>query len=271
LGLLRREGFFAVVAKSLKFQVMSRFRHLLSRAVPQRYKLLYFIQLKARRRNRPAEKLVLRLLCESQKAAIDVGANIGTISYYLSKYSRENHAFEINPHIAEKLRQAKLANTKVYEMGLSDSRGSARLRVPLAGFGAVFGNATIETANDLGGRAVSEQDLPIAMLDDFDLKDVGLIKIDVEGHELAVLRGAVKTLERDRPSLIIEIVERMNGQAFAEITRLTSALSYGCYRLAGNALVPTAAIQDRRGDNDFYFLQPAVAGAVNGRLKEFAP
>jgi len=247
---------------------MPRLRHLLGRAIPQRYKLLYFIYQKARRRQRPAEKLVLRLLCGKQKAAVDVGANIGTISYFLSKYSRENHAFEINPHIAEKLRRAKLANTKVYEMGLSDSRGSARLRVPLAGFGAVFGNATIETANDLDGRAVSEQELPIAMLDDFGLQDVGLIKIDVEGHELAVLRGAVKTLERDRPSLIVEIVERMNGQAFAEISQLAAGLSYGCYRLSGNALVPTAAIEDRRGDNDFYFLQPTVANSINGRLRE---
>ena len=249
---------------------MPHLRHLLGRAIPQKYKLLYFIHQKARRRQRPAEKLVLRLLCGKQRAAVDVGANIGTISYFLSKYSRENHAFEINPHIAEKLRRAKLANTKVYEMGLSDSRGCARLRVPLAGFGAVFGNATIETANNLDGRAVSEQELPIAMLDDFNLQDVGLIKIDVEGHELAVLRGAVKTLERDRPSLIVEIVERMNGQAFAEISRLTAGLSYGCYRLSGNALVPTAAIEDRRGDNDFYFLQPAIANSINGRLRELS-
>ena len=249
---------------------MSRLRHLLSRAIPQKYKLLYFVHLKARRRQRPVEKLVLRLLCGKEKAAIDVGANIGTISYYLSKYCRENHAFEINPRIAEKLRQARLANTKVYEIGLSDSRRSAVLRVPLAGFGAVFGNATIERANDLDGRAVAEQEVPVAMLDDFELKDVGIIKIDVEGHELAVLRGALKTLERDRPSLVIEIVERMNGQAFAEISRITTALSYGCYRLTGNAMVPASSIEDRRGDNDFYFLQPATVQAVNGRLKALA-
>jgi len=246
---------------------MSRLRHFASRVIPQKFKLLYFVHQKARRRRRPAEKLVLRLLCGKQKAAIDVGANIGTISYYLSKYCRENHAFEINPQIADKLRRARLANTKVYEIGLSDCRRSALLRVPLAGFGPVFGNATIEAANDLDGRATAMHELPVAMLDDFALRNVGVIKIDVEGHELAVLRGAIKTLERDRPSLIVEIVERMNGQAFAEITRLTSDLSYGCYRLSGDALVPAGAIEDRRGDNDFYFLQPAIAQAVNGQLQ----
>jgi FkbM family methyltransferase len=249
---------------------MSHLRNALGRAIPQKYKLLYFIHKKASRRGRPVEKLLLRLLCGKEKAAIDVGANIGTISYYLSKYSRENHAFEINPAIADKLRRARLANTKVYEIGLSDSRRTASLRVPLAGFGPVFGNATIEASNNLDGRAVAEHEVPVAMLDDFELKDVGIIKIDVEGHELAVLRGAQKTLERERPSLIVEIVERMNGKAFAEIARLTSDLSYDCYKLAGNRLLPASSIEDKRGDNDFYFLQPAVARAVNGRLQELA-
>jgi len=245
---------------------MSRLRHFIGRAIPQKFKLLYFIRLKARRRGRPIEKAVLRLLCGKSKAAVDVGANIGTVSYFLSKYSRENHAFEINPHLAAKLRLARLANTKIYEIGLSDARRSARLRVPVSGHGPVFGNATIEAANDLDGRATVEQELPVAMLDDFGLRDVGIIKIDVEGHELAVLRGSLKTLERERPSLVIEIVERMNGRAFAEIIQLTGALSYGCYRLAGNALVPAAMIEDRRGDNDFYFLQPAVADTVNRKI-----
>jgi len=247
---------------------MSRLRHFIGRAIPQKFKLLYFIRQKARRRNRPVEKTVLRLLCGKAKAAIDVGANIGTVSYFLSKYSRENHAFEINPHLAEKLRRAGLANTKIYEIGLSDSRRSARLRVPVAGHGLVFGNATIEASNNLDGRATVEQELPVAMLDDFLLRDVGIIKIDVEGHELAVLRGATKTLERERPSLVIEIVERMNGHAFGEIVQLTGDLSYGCYRLTGNALVPAQMIEDRRGDNDFYFLQPAVAENVNRQLRE---
>src|SRR5262249_35163697 len=155
---------------------------------------------------------VLRLLCSKEKAAIDIGANIGEISYYLSKYSKQNHAFEINPVIAEKLRQANLINTTVYEIGLSDCRRSASFRMPVAGGGPVSGLGTIETTNDLDGLAVATRELPVAMLDDFELKDVGVIKIDVEGHELAVLRGAAKTLEREKPSLIVEIVERRNGQ-----------------------------------------------------------
>lgn len=245
---------------------MSQARRIASHLIPQRYKLLYFIHRKSRRRNRPAEKILLRLLCSKQKASIDIGANIGTMSYFLSKYSKENHAFEINPEVAAKLRRANLSNTKVYEMGLSDSRGPVWLRVPVAGFGPVFGCGTIEPANDLGGEKVVQRRLAVAMLDDFELQNVGIIKIDVEGHELAVLRGAIQTLERNRPSLIIEIVEKTNGHSFAEIVQLTSQLSYTCYRLAGKQLVPMSAIEDGAGDVDYYFLQPLVAEEMNARL-----
>lgn len=44
-----------------------------------------------------------------------------------------------------------------------------------------------------------------ARLDDFELTNVGFIKIDVEGHELAVLRGASKTIEREQPNLMVEV------------------------------------------------------------------
>ena len=50
-------------------------------------------------------------------------------------------------------------------------------------------------------------------MDDFDLPQIGFIKIDVEGHEELVLHGAEGILERDRPNLMIEIEERHNPGA----------------------------------------------------------
>ncbi len=77
-----------------------------------------------------------------------------------------------------------------------------------------------------------ELEVAIAALDDSGFRMSASSKIDVEGHELPVLKGAFKTLEADRPSLIIEILERLNGNAFADILRYTAQFSYGCYRLA---------------------------------------
>lgn len=45
-------------------------------------------------------------------------------------------------------------------------------------------------------------------LDDIIKDDVGFIKIDVEGHELAVLKGATSLINRCRPVLLVECEER---------------------------------------------------------------
>ena len=62
-------------------------------------------------------------------------------------------------------------------------------------------------------------------MDDYGFDDVTFIKIDVEGHELAVLAGAGKTLERNRPALQIELENR---HAPGTLERTVSSLaSYG--------------------------------------------
>jgi FkbM family methyltransferase len=246
---------------------MPAIHRLLRRLVPQKFKLQYFVYKKSQRRGRPTEKLALRLLCNPEKTAVDVGANIGTVSYFLSKYSKATHAFEINPAVAERLEQAKLSNTTVYRIGLSDSVQWARLRVPIADFGPVYGSGTIERANELDGDKASEYEVRVSTLDNFNIPDVGIIKIDVEGHELAVLRGARATLERDRPSLIVEILERLNGNSFSQIIEYTASLSYKCYRLSDNGFVEVTTARDETGNNDYYFLQNNIAGNIGTRLR----
>jgi hypothetical protein len=67
--------------------------------------------------------------------------------------------------------------------------------------------------------------IEVVPLDDFAFEDVSLIKIDVEGHEREVIAGAELTIERSRPTLIVEIEQRHLGSAsifdaFAQIVRL---------------------------------------------------
>jgi len=53
--------------------------------------------------------------------------------------------------------------------------------------------------------------MPVQLIriDDLDVKDVRFIKVDVEGHELNVLRGAEQTVQRERPRLLVEVEERI--------------------------------------------------------------
>ena len=63
-------------------------------------------------------------------------------------------------------------------------------------------------------------------LDSYDLGKIGFMKIDVEGHEEAVLRGAEQTIMRNRPRLLIEIEERHNPGAIKRVSEYMNSLRY---------------------------------------------
>jgi hypothetical protein len=58
------------------------------------------------------------------------------------------------------------------------------------------------------GEGFDHVTVPVRRLDSFEFDRVRLIKIDVEGHELAVLRGGEALLERDHPVLVVELDSR---------------------------------------------------------------
>jgi hypothetical protein len=125
--------------------------------------------------------------------------------------------------------------------------------------------ATIEAANDLGDAPCSILDMPCRPLDSFARPRVGFVKIDVEGHKLAVLEGARGLLERDRPSLLIEAEDRHRPQAVASIVAWLNALGYAGQFLADGRLHPIAALGAdapgreavARGLFNFIFLHPS--------------
>lgn len=124
----------------------------------------------------------------------------------MARWSAGVIAFEPQPEHAHFLSRAFGRRVTVEQVALSDSEGEAVLRIPLAAF--EDGCATIEPRNTLAGGAIREYAVRRRCLDSYDLPPVGVVKIDVEGHELAVLQGAKALLERDRPHLVIEAEER---------------------------------------------------------------
>jgi hypothetical protein len=111
----------------------------------------------------------------------------------------------------------------------------------------------------------------------------GFIKIDVEGHEEAVLDGAMKTLRLNRPRMLIEIEERHAPGALARIVDLLAGQHYRRYFQHGARLQPISyfdppAMQSetslvRYGNyiNNFIFLPDEEAGElvseINSRSK----
>jgi FkbM family methyltransferase len=142
-------------------------------------------------------------ICGRGGIMIDVGAWYGPWSQRLARRADRLVALEptARHHV---LRQILPANAEVVRAAASDRRGSAPLWTTGTGDGAE-GLASI-VRRDIHNKAT---EVPLIRIDDLGLSGVTFIKIDVEGHELAVLRGAANTIRADRPRLLLEVETRM--------------------------------------------------------------
>lgn len=181
-----------------------------------------------------AELRLLPALVSPEKAAVDVGANKGIYAWHLSRLCSAVHAFEPNPKLAAFLRRGVGANVVVHESALSDRSGTATLRVPVLDGVEHDARASIDAGIDAappqGSSAVpaesATETVRTRCLDEFDLGKVGFMKVDVEGHEREVLRGARGLIERERPVLLVEIDRQLVGTAFDETIGFVEGLGY---------------------------------------------
>lgn len=167
---------------------------------------------------------------DRKRIAVDVGANIGTYSYHLCRLCREVIAFEPNPAYLQSLRTLKIKSLKVEGVALSKSDGTAILRIPRLGSGFEdVGMASIQEGVVPADKTARSIDVCTYPLDRYDLRGLGFIKIDVEGHEENVLQGASETIANNKPVLLIEIEERHNPGGLRRISDALAALGYDCF------------------------------------------
>ena len=165
--------------------------------------------------------------------AIDVGANQGMYVYPLSRLAVRVEAFEPLPFCADFLERSR-ANLTVHRIALSDHEGIMTLHVPLINGIRHSGLATFQAV-----RGPQEfLDVPVRTLDSFHFSNVGLIKIDVEGHEHAVLRGAEETLRRERPNVLIEIEQRHHVDPMEHIFAAMATYGYDGFFLQNDDFRP---------------------------------
>lgn len=172
----------------------------------------------ARRGADPEWKFVPRF-CDRDALSIDVGANQGLFSWQMLPASRGVVAFEPYAPLAERLRADFGARLQVEQCALSDRDGEATMAVPR------FGGRDLPTRCTLERDANAEFErrmirVRTRRLDGTSLAPVGFVKIDVEGHEVAVLRGAEAVIARDCPTLLVSCEERLapgNREAVARM------------------------------------------------------
>ena len=135
----------------------------------------------------------------------------------------------------------------------------------------MHGRSTIEPQNALHSIVQSvanirEVEVACKPLDQYGLEDVGFLKIDVEGHELAVLRGATETISRSYPSILVEAEDRHRLGTVTAVCEYLRLFGYQRMILRNGQLV---ALQDsaRVTPRNFFFFQPEVAKAVQAKMQ----
>lgn len=158
------------------------------------------------------------------KTAIDVGTWWGPWSWWLSRRARRVESFEPNAAICESLRNALPANVEMHNVALSDGCGASVLWSP----GTVFGTEGRSTLIAQERPGWVGQDVETVRLDDLAFSGVGFVKVDVEGHELEVLRGGADLLSRERPNVLVEIEQA--HQSAEHVDDVFAFMADGDYR-----------------------------------------
>jgi FkbM family methyltransferase len=191
------------------------------------------------------ELRLLPAICRREAVAVDIGANEGFFAQHLLPLAKNVVAFEPLPEMLVRLRAMYSGKMEIVGVVLSDRAGEGELRYPAGG----YMTATMAASNLAAfesGRVVETVVVPMKTLDSFDLTNVGFMKVDVEGHEEAVLQGSLKTLKREMPNMMIEIEERHAPGSLGRVSAFLSSIGYLGYYLDGKHLLPIAQFDPGR-------------------------
>ena len=220
----------------------------------------------------PASMLALQRVLWPGAVMFDVGANVGLCTLAgATRVGAMGHVYAFEPSSRERVTLEKnvtlnrCGNVTIIPAAAADRSGAGTLRVAA---GQHRGQNTLAPIFAYPSVSVErEEAVPLVSLDDLwrartvRLPDV--LKIDVEGSELQVLRGATAVLRESMPVVIFEINDTLleaSGASRAEVGQFLTALGYTLHRLddATAALVPVATLAGVDSEN-FVALPPHKA------------
>ncbi|MEJ2121416.1 MAG: FkbM family methyltransferase [Alphaproteobacteria bacterium] len=170
------------------------------------------------------EFALFEYLCGAGDVVVEVGANIGAHTLGLARHVGPGGrvvAVEPQPVVFQTLcgnmAINSITNVDCLNLALSDAPG--HVTVPIVDYGGQgnFGGISVHHAADVAAKAPGHK-VEARRLDDvFDYPRLKLLKIDVEGMEAAVLRGAKETIAKHRPILYVENDRTDKSKALIEL------------------------------------------------------
>ncbi len=209
-------------------------------------------------------------------SVLDIGANVGifSLNLYQNYPDIQYYLFEPIPSTFQwllknmKLNSASDERYKPFNVGMSDKKGTFEFYVPAANEAASLvanedsfyrkkadsnGNYTGNTDLD---RVLCTVDTVDSFVKEHNVKDITFVKIDVEGNEFKVLKGAEETLKEYKPLVYCELL-RKHAKRFGyhpnEVIEYMSKLGYGCLTMREGKLVDIKEITEETEETNFFF------------------
>jgi FkbM family methyltransferase len=220
-----------------------------------------------------AEMAVLRHLTPVGGCAIDLGSNFGLYTrFFAEAVGRDGmvHAVEPVPPMYDVLRsnvrRLGLTQVRTHPVAVSDETRTVNMVIPrYASGGSNFYEARISRKSSRGKKSIR---VPGIRLDDLfaHLPRIDVVKCDVEGHELNVLRGAATLLQRHRPAWLMEVSGNPDEPSSnaAEVVDLMRSEGYEIFHFDGHRVRPR-----ERGTRavNYFFLRPEHLGRLPQDMK----
>ena len=134
--------------------------------------------------------------CKNFRVAIDGGAHYGVMSYNMHKKFSQIHAFEIYEPVRmclkENVSKFQMSNVTIHDFGLGEISKLVDLDLSRGTFGT-----HIDPNKSIGH-------IPIKALDELNLIDVDFIKLDCEGYEPFIIKGAERIIKKYSPVILME-------------------------------------------------------------------
>lgn len=155
----------------------------------------------------------------NNKSMVHAGVYIGDMLPAFSRFTQEKiYAFEPNPDMIESINETirinNLDNVLFFNKGLSDVENTCEFFYRYENGSSISAGARIDASHQVNDRYTAKENkkttINTVTIDSVVKDEISIIQLDVEGFEIHALKGAMETIRKYRPILILENVEQDN-------------------------------------------------------------
>ena len=208
-------------------------KRITEKIIPIRYQLnLRYFYLKNTNKL-DLEMFFVSKLLKKKRRFLDIGANVGIYSFYFKNKFKNVDAFEPLKEITFRIKAIQNTFLKIHNVAISNKKGELNFYIPIINGKRAPALASLE----IRGTECEVRTVKVKTIDEYNFKDVDLIKIDVEGHEESVIEGAHKTIIKSMPILIVEIEQRHIQKKVEDVFMSILKLKYSGFFLKNGELI----------------------------------